>query len=94
MLDGLLAAGPDIDMTAILRTAAALGLDHSAFQAQFASGEALATARREAETLVTASRLQQIPTLVVDGRVVPRWSHPGADTGEVLRAILAEARRR
>jgi erythromycin esterase len=87
MLDGLLAAGPDIDMTAILRTAAALGLDHSAFQAQFASGEALATARREAETLVTASRLQQIPTLVVDGRVVPRWSHPGADTGEVLRAI-------
>ncbi|MBL9148486.1 MAG: thioredoxin domain-containing protein [Phycisphaerae bacterium] len=93
MLNALLAVGPDVDMTTILEKAAAIGLDHSAFQAQFASGEALASVRREAETLVKATRLVQIPTLVIDGRVVPRWSHPGAPAGDVLRAIIDEARR-
>jgi protein-disulfide isomerase len=53
----------------------------------------LARIRAQAASLHRSTTVRSVPTLVVDGRVVPRWEHPGATPDAVLRAILTRAAR-
>ncbi|MFO0826954.1 MAG: thioredoxin domain-containing protein [Phycisphaerales bacterium] len=87
----MLEHGADVDMVEILRQADAQKLDRQRFQSMYSTSDALAKARDEADLLNRATKVTQVPTVVVDGRIIPRWSHPGADTADVLRGVIEAA---
>ncbi|MDZ4828700.1 MAG: thioredoxin domain-containing protein [Phycisphaerae bacterium] len=89
----LIAQGTNVDMAAILKEAADLKLDAARFQAAFSTGEALARVREEADVLNHATKATMVPTVVVNGRIIPRWSHPGAETAAIVRAVIERAAR-
>ena len=84
----LLAQGANVDMAAIVKHASDLQLDLAAFQGAFSSGAALVKVREESDLLNKATKAMMVPTIVVDGRVIPRWTHPGAETTAILRAVI------
>lgn len=59
--------------------------------AAFSDGRAREVVLRQAEAIYRRAAVTAVPILVVNGRVVPRWEHPGAPARELLGAILAEA---
>jgi protein-disulfide isomerase len=65
--------------------------ERSRFLEALGSGTALEMVRAEADALNGALRVQAVPTVVIDGRPVPRWEHPGAAPVEVLRRLLEAA---
>ncbi len=87
-----LVAHPDeISLEAIAPTFDSLPGGRAAVLAAFGDGRALDLTRRQAELLSKRIRVQSLPTLVVNGRVMPRWEHPGAPPREVLRELLRAA---
>lgn len=91
MLDGVVEAGPEVDLGRLRGLAASIGLDAAEFDRSIESSALRDRVRAEAALLANATSVRQLPTLVIGARVVPRWSHPGADTVRVLRSIIEDA---
>jgi protein-disulfide isomerase len=87
----LIERGPTIDGAGLVALAVELGLDRDAFASLLAGGDALVEARRDADRLNDAMRPTVLPLVLIDGRPVPRWSHPGCSAAEVFRRAIERA---
>jgi protein-disulfide isomerase/uncharacterized membrane protein len=81
----------EISLESIAPTLDTLPGGRAAVIAAFGDGRGLDLTKRQAELLSKRTRVQSLPTLVVDGRVMPRWEHPGAPARVILRTLLAAA---
>lgn len=87
----LIERGPTIDGAGLVALASELGVDRDAFAALLAAGDALAEARRDADRLNDAMRPTVLPLVLIDGRPVPRWSHPGCSAADFFRLAIERA---
>ncbi len=87
----LIAHTDQISLEGLAPTLDTLPGGRAATLASFGDGTAMTLTQQQVSVLADRIAVQMVPTLVIDGRPVPRWDHPGANRKVVLRKLVEAA---